>query len=223
MSRPDRTTAAGRAYLDLQNRARREQRGTQELLTMYVVERWLARLAISAHVDDFILKGGMLLAAFGARRPTVDVDALARNLSADQESVISRVAEIAAIEIPDDGMEYLVDTVRASTIRDDALYAGVRVVMEVRIATAQVKLQLDVNFGDPVTPAPRTVDLPSYRTSRLCPERNVRHLPPTPRTHGERLPESFAEVVDAVIAFADPLVDGSAYDRWDHEGRRWGA
>lgn len=66
MSRPSRATEAGRAYLDLQNRARREQRGTQELLTMYVVERWLARLARSRYADHFVLKGGVLLAV----RPT---------------------------------------------------------------------------------------------------------------------------------------------------------
>lgn len=47
MSRPTRATAVGRAYLDLQNRAKAEGRGTQELLTLYVVERWLARLSAS--------------------------------------------------------------------------------------------------------------------------------------------------------------------------------
>ncbi len=86
MTRPVRGTAAGRAYLDLQNRARREKRGTQELLTMYVVERWLARLSRSAYAGEFVLKGGMLLASFGQRRPTVDADALARNISSDHES-----------------------------------------------------------------------------------------------------------------------------------------
>lgn len=48
MNRPTRESAAGRAYLDLQNQARRQQRGTQELLTMYVVERWLSRMSRSA-------------------------------------------------------------------------------------------------------------------------------------------------------------------------------
>lgn len=67
MSRPTRQSQGGRVYLDLQNRARREKRGTQELLTLYVVERWLARLGRSQYVEDFVLKGGMLLAAFGQR------------------------------------------------------------------------------------------------------------------------------------------------------------
>lgn len=77
MTRVTRQTPAGRAYLDLQNRARRERRSTQELLALYVVERWLARLSKSAYTDQFVLKGGMLLAAFDARRPTADADALA--------------------------------------------------------------------------------------------------------------------------------------------------
>src|SRR5207302_10421739 len=49
MTRVTRQKEAGRAYLDLQNRARRERRNTQELLTLYVVERWLARLSRSAY------------------------------------------------------------------------------------------------------------------------------------------------------------------------------
>lgn len=163
MSRPTRETAAGRAYLDLQNRARREGRGTQELLTMYIVERWLARLARSDYAADFILKGGMLLASFGVRRPTIDADALARNMAADQETIAQRVADIAAIKDPDDGVEFLPDTITTAVIRDDALYSGVRVTMGARLATAQIKLRLDINFGDPVNPPPRQIELPTLR------------------------------------------------------------
>lgn len=163
MSRPTRETPAGRAYLDLQNRARRERRGTQELLTMYVVERWLARLSRSPYAEDFVLKGGMLLAALGNRRPTVDADALARNMPTDQESVARRVADIAALPDPEDGVEFLLNTVSTTVIRDAALYSGVRVAMRAQIATAQVKLQLDINFGDPIIPEPRIVELPALR------------------------------------------------------------
>ena len=129
---------------------------------MYVVERWLARLSDSRYAEDFVLKGGMLLAAFGQRRPTVDADTLARNLANDAATVASRVAEIAALPC-DDGVVFITGSVSATTIRDDALYVGVRVTMNARIATASVKLRLDVNFGDPVTPAPRKVVLPALR------------------------------------------------------------
>jgi hypothetical protein len=132
---------------------------------MYVVERWLARLAASGFAGDFILKGGMLLAAFGNRRPTQDADVLARNMSADQDTVAVRVAGIAALASPDgeDGVEFLPATIRTRIIRDDALYVGVRVTMDAKIATADVRLRLDINFGDPVTPAPQTIELPALR------------------------------------------------------------
>lgn len=164
MSRPTRATAAGQAYLDLQNRARAEGRATQELLTLYVVERWLARLSMSPYADQFIIKASMLLAAYDARRPTADLDALAHAISNDQSAVVERVIEIAH-QAPayDDGVEYRADTVSSRIIRDEARYSGVRIGIEGAIATAIVKFRLDVNFGDPVTPAPRYLSLPSLR------------------------------------------------------------
>src|SRR3954468_15817498 len=87
VTRPTRADAAGRAYLDLQNLARRQGRQTQALMVIYVLERFLARLEASGYGDWFVLKGGMLLAAWDARRATIDADFLARNLNLDQESV----------------------------------------------------------------------------------------------------------------------------------------
>jgi len=163
MNRPTRDSVAGRAYLDLQNQARRQQRTTQELLTLYVLERWLARMSRSSYADDFILKGGMLLAAFGTRRPTVDADTLAQNMASDHETVAQRVSEIATMKDPSDGVTFLIETITIKEIRQEALYAGVRVTMVAQLASAEVKLRLDINFGDPVTPAPRSIELPALR------------------------------------------------------------
>ena len=163
MSRPTKATAAGRAYLDLQSLARKQRKVTAELLTMYVVERWLARLAASPYRNDFVLKGGMLLACLGARRPTVDADALARNMASDEQTVVQRVVDIASIPMPEDGVQFDVSTVRAQPIREESLYAGTRVRMNARLATAAVRLSLDINFGDPVTPEPQMVELPPLR------------------------------------------------------------
>ena len=74
MSQPSRDSTAGRAYLDLQARARREGRPTDELLVLYILERFLYRLSVSVHRNRFVLKGGVLLAAFDVRRPTRDID-----------------------------------------------------------------------------------------------------------------------------------------------------
>jgi hypothetical protein len=120
VSRPTRASEAGRAYLDLQNRARAERRGTQQLLTLYVVERWLARLSASPHADKFVIKGGMLLAAYEARRPTADLDALGRWIANDQDAIVSLVSDIARLPL-NDGVEYRTETAVSRIIRASAI------------------------------------------------------------------------------------------------------
>jgi len=160
MSRPERSTAAGRAYLDLQRLARTSGRSMQVLLPMFASERWLARLAVSDHRFRFVLKGGVLLAALGNRRPTQDADLLALGISNDHATVIRYVNEIASIDLHDGGT-FDPETTIARTIRDNDLYLGVRLSLDCSLASARIKLKLDVNFGDPVTPGPATIRLPT--------------------------------------------------------------
>ncbi|CAN5456610.1 nucleotidyl transferase AbiEii/AbiGii toxin family protein [soil metagenome] len=160
MIRPTRQTTAGRVYLDLRRRARAEGRGTDELLVLYVLERFLYRLSISPYRDRFVLKGGMLLAAFDERRPTRDVDLLGLSITNDAESITAVVTEIAAIDV-DDGVVFRSDQVTARLIREQDVYAAVRVAMPATVTTAELALKVDVNVGDPVTPAPVEVTYPA--------------------------------------------------------------
>lgn len=125
MSPPTHHTAGG-PHLELQRRARTERRSTNEMLVWYVHEQFLYRVSISPHRQRLILKGGMLLVAFDARRATQDIDMLARGIANDHTTVAGVVAEIARIDVPD-GVDYAIDQVATTTIRDDASYSGVRV------------------------------------------------------------------------------------------------
>jgi predicted nucleotidyltransferase component of viral defense system len=160
MTRPSRATASGRVYLDLLARARRESRPSDELLTLYVLERLLYRLSVSAHRDRLILKGGMLLSAFGQRRPTRDIDLLAKTTSSEPSAVAALVREIAAVDV-DDGVVYETSQMTTRMIREQDLYAAVRVAMPARVDRARQPLRIDVNVGDPVTPAPTVVSYPA--------------------------------------------------------------
>lgn len=71
---PRRGSPDGDATLAIRALARKTGGDVQELQTLYVLEALLARLAASRFRDDFVLKGGVLLAAFALRRPTKDVD-----------------------------------------------------------------------------------------------------------------------------------------------------
>ena len=204
MSRPTRSTPAGAAYLDLQNQARRTQRPTQELLQLYVLEGFLARLAASEVRERFVLKGGVLLAAFDTRRATGDVDLAARQLANDTATVLGMVRSVLTVPLPeDDGIEFFPDTATAATIREEDEYSGVRVRVEARLATADLPFHVDVNVGDPIWPAPTTIGLPRLRGGTPIELEGY----PMPMVHAEK-------IVTAIQR-------GTANTRWRDFGDIW--
>lgn len=78
---PSRDTQAGRAYNDLRNLARKQKRDPAEYIMLYALEGFLARLAASESAEAFVLKGGVLMAAFAERRPTRGIDFAARGFA----------------------------------------------------------------------------------------------------------------------------------------------
>lgn len=124
--------------------------------------RWSAsspRLARSPHASDFVLKGGVLLAAFAARRPTRDIDFQAAGFPSDVDEVISRARDIAGIE-REDGIVFDLDSIRGTTIRDEHHYTGVRATLTCSLFSAKITFHLDVSFGDPIWPEPTVTSLP---------------------------------------------------------------
>ncbi len=166
MKRATHDTEAGRRYLELQRKARHTGRPTDELIQLYALERFLDRLARSAHADLFVLKGGVLLAALDARRPTRDIDLAAQTLENSAEHVLALVREIAAVQI-DDGLVFDAAHAVAETIRDQDQYSGVRVTIGGTLSRATIHLHVDVNVGDPIWPEPQQVQLPRLLTGTL--------------------------------------------------------
>ncbi|HEX5542389.1 MAG TPA: nucleotidyl transferase AbiEii/AbiGii toxin family protein [Micromonospora sp.] len=158
-TRPTRATVAGRAYLDLQNLARRSGRPTDELHQVYALEGFLTRLARSTYADKLVLKGGVLLAAYAARRPTRDVDLQGRWISNATDQVLGIVRNIAGQSL-DDGLVFDAPHATAETIRDGDVYAGVRVNLTGTLSAARLAFHVDVNVGDPIWPAPQQIKLP---------------------------------------------------------------
>ncbi|MGO1971409.1 MAG: nucleotidyl transferase AbiEii/AbiGii toxin family protein [Propionibacteriaceae bacterium] len=163
---PIRDSAGGRAYNDLRNLAHRDARDPAEYFTLYALEGFLRRLAASQHAGDFVLKGGVLLTAYAVRRPTRDIDLAATGISNDIPEVEQRIRAVIAHRI-DDGLAFDPTSVSSEAIRDDADYSGVRVKLTARLATAQMALHVDVNFGDPIWPAPTETELPLLLGGRL--------------------------------------------------------
>lgn len=159
MTPPTRQTVAGQVYLDLRRLARTTGRATDELLPLYALEGFLDRLTQSGHRNHFVLKGGVLLAAYDARRATRDIDFAARDLRNDIETMIATVRVVIAVNL-EDGLSYDPDSLRAQTIREDDDYNGVRITATAQLATARLHFHLDINVGDPIWPEPTVVNLP---------------------------------------------------------------
>ncbi len=155
----------------LLERAKQQGEDYSLLLNRFGLERLLARLARSRHADRFLLKGAMLFTLWydQPHRPTRDADLLAYG-SDDVADLLATFREIAAIEL-DDGIVFDTDSVRADPIREDTVYGGTRLRLIGRIGTTRCSLQVDVGFGDAVTPEPQRVAypvlLPGFEAPRL--------------------------------------------------------
>ena len=138
----------------LLNIAKADKTDFNQVLVRYALERFLYRLSKSAHADKFLLKGAMLFNLWYdmPHRPTRDADLLGFGPS-DLESIGQTFRDIVSI-VADDGIVYDSASVSVEEIRKAAGYAGARVIVSAELARARCKTQIDIGFGDAVTPGP---------------------------------------------------------------------
>jgi predicted nucleotidyltransferase component of viral defense system len=146
----------------LLNIAKRDGEAFDLVLTRYALERLLFRLGQSKYHNQFLLKGAMLFAVWGgeAHRPTRDIDLLGFGTS-ELPQVVKIFQDICQEAVEPDGLEFLPDTIRAIEIREDQEYQGVRVLFEARLENAVIPIQIDIGYGDAVTPAPESINYPT--------------------------------------------------------------
>lgn len=174
-SAPRNVGASVRDRLTQHARARAEN--VQLVLTRYAIERLLYRLSRSPHRDRFVLKGAMLFSLWAPTpyRATGDLDLLGYG-DAGLAAIADAFRDICAVDVPDDGVTIQPDTLRAEIARPDADYSGVRLTMQAMIAGARLPIQVDIGFGDVVTPGvqeveyPSLLDMPSARLRAYPPE-----------------------------------------------------
>jgi len=136
-----------------------------DILQAYVIERFLARLARSPHVDTVLLKGALMLRVWGVprARPTMDIDLLRRGI-ADQAALVRLVQQCAAIGDPSDGVTFEPTTISVEPIRDAPEYVGTRIRLQARLDNVRQTVQIDFGVGDAVHPQPQVIDYPVLLT-----------------------------------------------------------
>jgi hypothetical protein len=186
----------------LLNQSRAQGRPFQELLQYFAMERFLYRLATSPYADRFILKGALLLTAWRApqSRPTMDIDLAGQtnNQLHHLKEVVGAVCEVA---VDPDGIEFNRASIEVSRIKEDADYEGVRVHFHATLARARIPMQLDIGFGDVITPGPTEIE---YPTLLDFPAPVVRAYPRRSR-FGEEAGD-LTRVVDEIRPFVLPVL-----------------
>lgn len=162
MTRKNPTNSAASIQARLLNIAHAQGMDYNLMLKRYAMERLLNRLSLTPHADRFVLKGAMLFYAWGGSifRPTKDLDLLGFGDPTEPEMV--KVFQEMAVTAPDsiDGLEFHSDSVVVEPIRDGELYAGLRILLRANLEKSQIKLQIDIGFGDAVVPAPMMLEFP---------------------------------------------------------------
>lgn len=133
----------------------------QLVLTRYANERLLYRLASSQHASRFVLKGATLFTVWTGKphRATRDLDLLGFG-DPSEDHIRELFTEVLSVVV-EDGVEFDLASLRVGPIREDQDYGGVRVELTARITTATVRMQVDVGFGDAISPDAAEVEIPA--------------------------------------------------------------
>lgn len=188
MNRRSVTNIGASIRQKLLNKARESSRPFNEILQYYAIERFLYRLSVSPFVDQFILKGALMFSVWQAphSRPTMDIDMLGFTGN-DMDAIADITRQVSQQPVEPDGLNLDVRSVTAERIKEDADYQGVRVRMRGELARARVALQVDIGFGDVITPKPAQIDYPTI-------------LPlPAPRLRGYNRETVVAEKFQAMV------------------------
>lgn len=161
MTRPPKNIAASvRAKLALLSESTGEEYNL--LLLRHAVERLLYRIAESEHHQSFVLKGAMLFVLWDGHpyRVTRDLDLLGFG-EPTPERLAAVFMSLCTMAVAEDGVQFVQESVAAEAIRTIDEYGGVRVTLRARIGSAVIPVQVDVGFGDAMTPPPIIVEFPT--------------------------------------------------------------
>lgn len=144
----------------LLNKAKAENRLFSEILQYYAMERFLVRLSKTEYVNQFVLKGALLLRVIGIGqvRPTRDIDLHSRIVQSQEE--LLNIFRICCNQHLDDGLIFDPTSVKAMQIRKEQSYQGVNISLMGKLGSATIYIQIDIGFGDVITPEAIVINYP---------------------------------------------------------------
>jgi predicted nucleotidyltransferase component of viral defense system len=153
----------------------------QVLMQNYMLERFLERISVSAYKDNFILKGGLLVASLVGigNRNTMDMDSSIKGVDFNEQSILKMYEDIASIDLGD---EITFELKKIVPIRDEDEYGGYRMNVSAKYYTLVSPLRFDFSAGDTITPKQistkykmmlddREITIPTYNIETILAEK----------------------------------------------------
>lgn len=134
----------------------------QSVIIRYFHERLLYRISITEYAHHFVLKGGNLMyALYGLdSRPTTDIDLeglKVSNLPSELNTIFQEILMTSA----DDGVVFDLNKLDTAPIQENNNYQGLRITCEAQLDTIKQMIQVDIGFGDAITPQPVQMNFPT--------------------------------------------------------------
>lgn len=151
----------------INNMAKKKNLVANTLLQNFMMERLLERIAISEYKDNFVLKGGFLIAAMLGidLRSTLDMDTTIKGIPVTKENIEEILNEILSIDLGDN-VTFTIKNI--NSIHDISEYEDFRVSLEAKFFTIKVNMKIDITTGDIIIP--REVD---YSFKLMFEERSI--------------------------------------------------
>ena len=121
------------------------------LLRNFMMERFLERVSLSSYRNNFILKGGMLVASIVGvnMRATMDIDTTVKALPLNEQDVQKIIKEICDIKL-EDNVSFQIKSIK--TIMEEFEYPGIRVMLEATLDRMRQPIKIDISTDDVITP-----------------------------------------------------------------------
>ncbi|MEO8231641.1 MAG: nucleotidyl transferase AbiEii/AbiGii toxin family protein [Ignavibacteriota bacterium] len=145
----------------LLNISNESNRDYNAILRHYFQERFLYRISISQYRTSLVLKGAFLLMtkSISKFRQTKDIDFLGISIPSAVDKVTNIIKEIASIRY-NDGVEFEIENIKGTKIKEDADFEGVRFKIPYRMDTIKGNFSIDIGFGDIITNGPFEIEFP---------------------------------------------------------------
>ena len=145
----------------LLNISRENKIDYMKILIRYAIERFLYRLGISEYKNKFVLKGAMLFIIWteNPHRTTKDLDLqLIENISRNE--IMKILKSVCEMKVEPDGLLFDTKSILMQEIREHNTYIGYRIKMKVQLEQARIPIQIDLAYGDIITPETKYIEYP---------------------------------------------------------------